>query len=86
LSKVSEILEGWGNVIKDSFGTLDPGIKSLSKSRMLMCDDCEIRVGNVCAPYKQGKHIETGEMTGGCGCALIAKTLSLDSECPLGKW
>jgi hypothetical protein len=53
---------------------------------MLICNDCEIRVGNVCAPYKQSKHKITGEMAGGCGCALIAKTVSLDSECPLGKW
>jgi len=53
---------------------------------MKICDDCTLRIGGTCSPKKTGKHVETGEITKGCGCGLAAKTLSPTSHCPLAKW
>jgi hypothetical protein len=84
--KLKEIFEGWGNVLKDKIKGVDPELKNLSKLRLLQCNDCALRNGYVCSPSRVGKHIETGVMTKGCGCAIPAKTLSPNSKCPLGKW
>ena len=86
MSNIPLILEGWGNVVKDEFNILDPKIKQLASARMLICDNCEIRDGSACDPEKCGTHVETGEIECGCGCNIAAKTLSPNSECPLGKW
>ena len=86
MSKISEILEGWGNVIKDNFNAVDPETKELSKKRLISCDICTLRQGNVCSPSIFGYHIETNERKNGCGCNISAKTLSRSSQCPLGKW
>ena len=50
MSKVIEIIEGWANVMKDQFNAVEPGTKMLSKTRLLECDECEIRQGNSCSP------------------------------------
>lgn len=34
----------------------------------------------------QGKERTKGEVYNGCGCPLKAKTNSLTSQCPIGKW
>jgi|TARA_R110000851_G_scaffold2472_7_gene9817 hypothetical protein len=86
MSQIKQILEGWGNVIKDQFNAVDPTTKKLSKTRMLECDPCPIRQGNTCSPTIYGYHIKTGDRTSGCGCNISAKTLSLSSSCPMGKW
>jgi len=84
--KLKDILEGWGNYVKDKLNLLDPAIKQIAKHRLLICDDCELRSFQICSPSKKGKHIETGEMVSGCGCGLPAKTLVPTAKCPLGKW
>tara|TARA_B100001057_G_C22685725_1_gene885632 strand:+ start:235 stop:495 length:261 start_codon:yes stop_codon:yes gene_type:complete len=86
VSQIKEILEGWGNVIKDQFGMVDPSTKMLSKSRLFECEPCPIRQGNTCSPQIYGYHVVTEERVNGCGCNIAAKTLSLSSRCPLGKW
>ena len=86
MSKLKEILDGWGNRIKDTFGTLDEDIKIMSQIRLEQCHSCSMRSGNVCDPTKQLKHIVTEQLVRGCGCNISAKTLSPDSECPAGKW
>jgi len=86
MGKINEILDGWGNLIKDQFNTLDSDIKSLSEERLEICNDCDLRSGNMCSPLKYGIHVETQEIKSGCGCNLSAKTLSTWSKCPLGKW
>lgn len=84
--KISHILEGWGNLAKDKLNLLDEKTKKISQNRLLICNDCNLRVSNSCSPLHFGNHIKTGELKRGCGCNLSAKTLSLESECPLGKW
>tara|TARA_B110000003_G_C16628538_1_gene525771 strand:+ start:828 stop:1088 length:261 start_codon:yes stop_codon:yes gene_type:complete len=86
MSKLSEIIEGWGNLIKDQFNAVDPITKELSKKRLLECNVCSLRQGNMCSPYIFGYHIETNHRLNGCGCNIAAKTLSRSSKCPLGKW
>jgi hypothetical protein len=86
MSKIREIIEGWANVVKDHFDAVDPQTKELSKKRLLYCDICNIRQGNNCSPHIFGYHEVTGYRVSGCGCNISAKSLSRNSECPLGKW
>ena len=85
MSKIREIIEGWANVVKDQFDAVDPQTKELSKKRLLSCDICNIRQGNNCSPHIFGYHEVTGYRVSGCGCNISAKSLSRNSECPLGK-
>jgi hypothetical protein len=86
MGQLKEILDGWGNRIKDSFGILDEEIKQMAQIRLEQCNTCSMRSGNTCDPNKQLKHIITEQVVNGCGCNIAAKTLSPDSECPAGKW
>ena len=86
MSKLKEIFDGWGNLVKDKFGILNEEIKIMAQIRLEQCHICSMRSGNVCDPTKKIKHIVTEQMVSGCGCSLSAKTLSPDSECPAGKW
>lgn len=86
MSKITEIIEGWGNVIKDQFNAVDPVTKSISEKRLLKCNICDIRSGNTCSPNKWGINIITEKLVNGCGCNIAAKTLSPSSKCPLSKW
>ena len=85
-SVVSQILTGWGNLVKSQFTELDPELKAISANRLLICNACDMRTGGTCNPSKTGIHVVTGEEKRGCGCRLSAKALSPGSECPLGKW
>lgn len=86
MSKLKEIFDGWGNLVKDKFGTLNEEVKIMAQIRLEQCHTCRMRSGNVCDPTKQLKHIVTEQLVRGCGCNISAKTLSPDSECPAGKW
>lgn len=86
MGQLKEILDGWGNVVKDKFGTLNEEIKIMAQIRLEQCNTCSNRNGNMCDPTRKIKHIVTEQMVRGCGCNLTAKTLSPDSECPAGKW
>ena len=66
-----------------------PGFKvteEIAKLRLLVCDTCDLRLGQICNPAKSGLNELTGETKFGCGCVIPAKVLSLDSMCPLNKW
>jgi hypothetical protein len=84
--KLKRILEGWGNVLRDSLHLLPEEVKTLSETRLLICDGCPVRDGSVCSTNKSDIHKKTGETQVGCGCPLIAKTMVPDEECPLGHW
>mgnify|MGYP003114532759 FL=1 len=84
--KLKEIFDGWGNYAKDKLKLLEPSLKLMSKQRLLICHECEMRTFGTCNPGKKGLNIMTGELVRGCGCNLAAKTLSPISRCPLGKW
>ena len=85
---ISEILEGWGNYIKDKFGLLnDPELKAKSEKRLLICNVCTLRDGNTCSKKRTGLVVQDfvykdikrlkGESYKGCGCSLSAKSLSV---------
>jgi len=86
MGQILEIIEGWGNVIKDQFNAVDPVTKAISQKRLVECNGCGLRQGNTCSPQIYGYHIITNERKNGCGCNIAAKTLSPSSRCPLGKW
>lgn len=86
MNKLNDILEGWANLIKDTFNGLDGQTKKVSEYRLNICNECDIRTGNICNPSKIGKHIKSGVLMRGCGCNIAAKSMSKRSKCPLGKW
>lgn len=86
MGKLNEILDGWGNLVKNTFGILDEQTKKIAEQRLLHCDVCHIRTVNTCDPNKAIEHVQTKEWVRGCGCNISAKTLSRKSKCPAGKW
>lgn len=86
MSQIVNILEGWGNILRSTFGLLDEESQRLSAERLYHCDTCDMRTHNTCDTAKYGYHIKTGKRVHGCGCNIAAKTLSRGSECPIGKW
>ena len=68
-------MAGWANYLKDEFNVLDDETKELSTKRLLICNRCDLRTGNVCDRSK-----------GGCGCPITQKSFSSTSSCPLKKW
>lgn len=95
---INDILEGWGNSIKDKFGLLNPELKTKGEKRLLICDTCPLRDNNRCSTTRKGRAIVTftykkeknprikGTVYSGCGCSLSAKTVCDNCQCPLGKW
>ena len=86
MSKINEILVGWANTVKDRFNALQPEIKEISEKRLNVCNECQMRNGSICDPRRHSTNIKTGKLTRGCGCNLLAKTMSPSSNCPLSKW
>ena len=84
--QLNQILEGWGNLIKDKIGTLHPPIKAVAEQRLKHCDRCSIRKGNVCDPNQTITSVITNKPVKGCGCNIAAKTLAMSASCPAGKW
>jgi len=96
---IKNILEGWGNSIKDKFGLLNnPELKLKSEKRLLICDKCSLRDNNTCSRNRTGFVEKTfryldekedrlkGQIVKGCGCMLSMKSLCDNCQCPLGKW
>ena len=83
---ISNIINGWGNLIKDKFGLLDNQTKALATKRLQICNDCSLRNVAICDPTRHTINIKSGEGARGCGCVIAAKTLDLASYCPAGKW
>ena len=97
---ISNIINGWGNLIKDKFGLLDNQTKALATKRLQICNDCSLRNVAICDPtrhtiniksdklnkFQAQFQIKSGEVARGCGCVIAAKTLDLASYCPAGKW
>lgn len=86
MSKIKEILDGWGNRIKNEFGLLDRETMKLSAKRLSICDECEVRNGNSCSTQRMGYNEKKGQMVYGCGCNIAAKTMSPTSKCPRDLW
>ena len=80
--KLQEIYDGWKNLIIPE-EHLKPHIDKVATARINICNTCE---------YDSNKSLTTmakirfDRHCTHCGCTLSAKTRSLTSECPIGKW
>lgn len=81
--KFKEIANGWRNHLIPP-EELKEVIKEVSEARLKICAEC---------PHNSKTAIENGYDTirtdyhcTKCYCPLIAKTKSLESQCPIGKW
>ena len=96
---IKNILEGWGNSIKDKFGLLNnPELKLKSEKRLLICDKCSLRDNKTRKRKREGivvvdffynvleKPRKIGQVVKGCGCSLSAKSLCNTCQCPRGLW
>lgn len=70
---VKHFIEGWSNLLFSS-GQKKSYIDKVSDQRLEICRQC---------PYHS---VKVTEHCSKCGCPLAAKTRSLSSECPVGKW
>lgn len=92
-NKLNEIFQGWKNLIFE-----DPKIEKIAKARAEICASCEFNIKNKCSSSvegeveedffykKENKFYKKGDIVKGCKCPLIAKTRSLESQCPRNKW
>ena len=71
MGKVTEIYEGFSNLVRANTGRLDIPTRIEGKRRLDICNTCPKREGMKCSL---------------CGCYLPAKVLSPSSECPIGNW
>ncbi len=83
---INNIINGWGNLIKDKFGLLDNQTRAIATKRLTICNGCNIRSNGICNPTKNTININSGKVVKGCGCVIAAKTLDTASYCPAGKW
>lgn len=72
MAKIDEIANGWKNVIKSKLGVSSEEDEKIFQSRREICNACDRR-------SDLDRCLE-------CGCPLVAKTRSLISDCPLGRW
>jgi hypothetical protein len=86
MSQIKQILEGWGNRVKEHIGLLDEETRLMAEERLHICNICEVRDGNACSPQRTILNEVNGTMVHGCGCNISAKTLSPSSNCPASKW
>jgi len=72
--KIGNILEGWKNLI-----WANPQVEKIAKTRLEICGECPKR-----SNYPQETTLKSTCTE--CGCIIEAKTRSINSVCPLGKW
>lgn len=94
--KLKNIAEGCGNLFLSQINKLPQETEIIAHSRIIICDTCNIRNKSICSQqltgiverdflYGQQKRIK-GQKVNGCGCNLWCKTMSMQENCPLGKW
>ena len=77
------IIEGWRNHLVPAKEMKEP-IEKVSEERLAICATCPWQSDNFKA---EGKTLLRPDLhCTNCGCTLIAKTKSLASKCPIGKW
>ncbi len=72
MSNTREIIDGYTNLAKAVFGVDDKFVEDMHKERIAHCNSC--------------RHKTAGGRCDLCGCLLEAKTRSMGSKCPDGKW
>lgn len=91
MSKFTEITNGWYNYL-----TQNSDFKPEAERRASICAGCKLNINNVCSRSTEDICVKTfeyhnevrieGNSYKGCGCALSAKTFSVNTQCPLNKW
>lgn len=85
VATIRNILIGWGKhweVLPTQASE-----KKLSELRMTFCLGCDrSRESKILSLIEGSVNQEVKLVCRECGCACIAKTLVLDSKCPLNKW
>ena len=74
MGKTGEIIEGWTNLIFK-----DKVVERVARARMNICNTC----------VYHSRYHETNRPDAHCiecGCPFAAKTRSMQSACPIGKW
>ncbi|WP_310381831.1 hypothetical protein [Flavobacterium sp.] len=88
MSKVDDIINGWGNYLKGS----DPTTLKLAKERAAICSDCRTAkhgVHTAILPDYSISEIQgmyCSKDLGGCGCPLSTAVRSKNYKCVKGKW
>lgn len=88
MSKLTQILEGWGRHISYAwFNIYNEKHKQVMEKRLEICDTCYIRTKGICDERKGEIHPITQEPAIGCGCSIQAKAFVMENNvCPLAKW
>ena len=79
-NKLQEMYDGWKNLLIPE-AKIKPYIDKISRNRNNICNTCEFNSKN-----DKTIHIRFDIHCKQCGCTLAAKTRSLTSSCPIGKW
>lgn len=83
-NKLQEIYDGWKNLlIPDE--EIKPHIEEVASARIKICGTCEFD-SKQATTLSVIDRIRFDRHCTKCGCTLSAKTRSLTSSCPLGKW
>lgn len=69
-NKIKEIADGWLHLL-----IKDSNVEQEAIKRLEQCADCPNRIKQLGI-----------DVCSGCGCPLMAKVRSKDSECPLNRW
>ncbi len=72
MSRLEEIINGYSNLLKSKLGVSKAKDERIFKARREICNACPERTRL--------------DRCGLCGCPLAAKTRSLVTKCPDGKW
>jgi hypothetical protein len=78
MSRLEEFIEGWTNKLIPP-DELKDVINDVSEERMVICNDCP-EISTKHKTLRPDVHCTV------CSCTLSAKTRSLKSACPKGKW
>lgn len=83
MKKIIHILKGWFA----SKVYANKNTESISKIRLLECENCEFTKQSKVLKFINGdaKEIETLKCKG-CGCPVVEKSLVKNEKCPKGKW
>lgn len=84
MSKVNDIINGWGNYLKGS----DPAILKVAKERAAICAECPLAKHGLHTAIMPDYSINEiqGMYCGDCGCPLSTAVRSKNYKCPKNKW
>lgn len=69
------------NGYKNMLGQKDVSIEAEAERRLEICRNCPFNSrNNNSGRFRPDEHCTK------CGCTLAAKTRSMESSCPIGKW